>query len=162
VGVSALSLGLIAIGTGNGEVTSTLMQTLLERSESDLKETFAKYLALAIGLIYLGKGEQVEVILESLKAIPEPLQSFATILVDISAYAGTGNVLKIQQLLSLCSEHLEADAAAAAAEALKNAPPPSQVAQGAAAGTSSGAAAAEAKEKESKKDKKGYDLNNNI
>ena len=107
VGVSALALGLIAIGTANGEVTSTLMQTLLERSEAELKETFSKFLALAIGLIYLGKGEQVEVILESLKAIPEPLQSFATILVDVCAYAGTGNVLKIQQLLSICSEHIE-------------------------------------------------------
>jgi 26S proteasome regulatory subunit N1 len=107
VGVSALSLGLIAIGTANGEVTSTLMQTLLEKTEPELKETFSKFIALAIGLIYLGKGEQVEVILESLKAIPEPLQSFATILVDVCAYAGTGNVLKIQQLLSICSEHLE-------------------------------------------------------
>jgi 26S proteasome regulatory subunit N1 len=111
VGVSALALGLIAIGTANGEVTSTLMQTLLERSEAELKETFSKFLALAIGLIYLGKGEQVEVILESLKAIPEPLQSFAAILVDVCAYAGTGNVLKIQQLLSICSEHLESEPA---------------------------------------------------
>jgi len=110
VGVCALSLGLIAIGTANGEVTSTLMQTLLERTEVELKETFSKFLALAIGLIYLGKGEQVEVILESLKAIPEPLQSFASILVDICAYAGTGNVLKIQQMLSICSEHIEVDA----------------------------------------------------
>lgn len=107
VGVSALSLGLIAIGTANGEVTSTLIQTLLERNEVELKETFSKFLALAIGLIYLGKGEQVDVILESLKAIPEPLQSFATILVDVCAYAGTGNVLKIQQLLSICSEHID-------------------------------------------------------
>lgn len=111
VGVSALSLGLIAIGTANGEVTSTLIQTLLERNETELKETFSKFLALAIGLIYLGKGEQVDVILESLKAIPEPLQAFATILVDVCAYAGTGNVLKIQQLLSICSEHIETEPA---------------------------------------------------
>jgi len=41
-----------------------------------LKDKFSKFLALAIGLIYLGKGEQVEVIIESLKAIPEPLQAF--------------------------------------------------------------------------------------
>lgn len=108
-GVAALALGLIALGTANGEVTSTLMQTLLERSEQELKETFSKFLALAIGLIYMGKGEQVDVIIESLKAIPEPLQSFASILVDVCAYAGTGNVLKIQQLLSICSEHIEVE-----------------------------------------------------
>lgn len=54
VGVAALSLGLIAIGSADGDVTSTLMQTLLEKSEIELKDTFSKYLALSIGLIYLG------------------------------------------------------------------------------------------------------------
>lgn len=108
-GVTALSLGLIGVGSANGEITSTLMQTLLEKSEQELKETFAKFIALAIGLVYMGKGEQVDVILESLKAIPEPLQSLATILVDVCAYAGSGNVLKIQQLLSICSEHIEVE-----------------------------------------------------
>jgi 26S proteasome regulatory subunit N1 len=41
-----------------------------------------------------------------LKVVPEPLQSFATVLVDVCAYAGTGNVLKVQELLDICSEHL--------------------------------------------------------
>ncbi len=34
------------------------------------------------------------------------MQSFATVLVDVCAYAGTGNVLKVQELLDICSEHL--------------------------------------------------------
>ncbi len=54
IGVASLSLGLIAIGSADGDVTSTLMQTLLEKSEIELKDTFSKYLALSIGLIYLG------------------------------------------------------------------------------------------------------------
>ncbi len=145
IGVCALSLGLVSIGTANGEVMSTLMQTLLERSESDLKETFGKFIALAIGLVYLGKGEQVDVILESLKAIPEPLQSFASILVDVCAYAGTGNVLKIQQLLSICSEHIEADAAKAAEADAKS---------GAEANKDGAAAGAATTTKESKKESK--------
>jgi 26S proteasome regulatory subunit N1 len=32
----------------------------------------------------------------------------AEILVDVCAYAGTGNVLKVQQMLQACSEHPEA------------------------------------------------------
>jgi hypothetical protein len=39
-----------------------------------------------------------------LEVVPEPLRSFANILVEVCAYAGTGNVLKIQQLLHICSE----------------------------------------------------------
>ncbi len=55
----------------------------------------------------LGKGEAVEPMLESLKVITEPLRSFATVLVECCAYAGTGNVLKIQHMLHICSEHFE-------------------------------------------------------
>jgi 26S proteasome regulatory subunit N1 len=55
VGIASLALGLIAIGTANGDVTSTLMQTLLEKTEAELKDTFSKFIALAIGLVYLGK-----------------------------------------------------------------------------------------------------------
>lgn len=54
IGISSLALGLISIGSADGDITSTLMQTLLEKSEVQLKDTFSKYIALAIGLIYLG------------------------------------------------------------------------------------------------------------
>ena len=46
----------------------------------------------------------METILAALEVVPEPLRSFANILVEVCAYAGTGNVLKIQQLLHICSE----------------------------------------------------------
>ena len=55
----------------------------------------------------LGKGEAVEPMLESLKVINEPLRSFATVLVECCAYAGTGNVLKVQHMLHICSEHFD-------------------------------------------------------
>jgi 26S proteasome regulatory subunit N1 len=58
VGVASLSIGLVAIGTASGDVTSTLMQTLLEKTESELKDTFSKFIALAIGLVYLGKPKR--------------------------------------------------------------------------------------------------------
>lgn len=37
----------------------------------------------------------------------EPFRSFANTLVDVCAYAGSGNVLKVQQLLHICSEHFD-------------------------------------------------------
>lgn len=42
-----------------------------------------------------------------IQVIAEPVKSMAEILVDVCAYAGTGNVLKIQRLLHICSEHYE-------------------------------------------------------
>ncbi|KAJ8299161.1 hypothetical protein KUTeg_023221 [Tegillarca granosa] len=98
VGMASLSCGLISVGSCNGDVTSTILQTMMERSEADLKETYSKYLAL-------GKQDAVDATLVALEVISEPLKSMACTLVDVCAYAGTGNVLKIQHLLHICSEH---------------------------------------------------------
>ena len=111
IGVTALACGLIAVGSCNGEVTSTILQTLMEKSEkeSDMKESFAKFLPLGIGLCYLGKQDAAEATIAALEVIPEPFRQLAVTLVEICAYAGTGNVLKIQQMLHICSEHYEQD-----------------------------------------------------
>ena len=37
VGVTALAVGMIAVGSCNGEVTSTILQTLMEKSATDFK-----------------------------------------------------------------------------------------------------------------------------
>merc|ERR1719445_1983288 len=109
IGVTALAAGLFAVGSCNGEVTSTILQTLMEKSDADMKDTFAKFLPLGIGLCYLGKQDAAEATIAALEVIPEPFRQLAVTLVEICAYAGTGNVLKIQQLLHICSEHYEQD-----------------------------------------------------
>ena len=59
IGMAALSCGMISVGSCNGEVTSTILQTMMERSEADLKDTYSRYLALGLALAYLGKTSQV-------------------------------------------------------------------------------------------------------
>ncbi|XP_030748737.1 26S proteasome non-ATPase regulatory subunit 2 [Sitophilus oryzae] len=107
IGMAALACGMIAVGSGNSQVTTTIMQTLMEKSETELKDTYARFLPLAIGLCHLGKQESIDTIIAALQVIPEPFRSMATTMVDICAYAGTGNVLKVQHLLHICSEHYE-------------------------------------------------------
>ena len=46
IGVAALACGLISVGSMNGKVTEIIMQTIMEKSEQDLKDPFAKYLPL--------------------------------------------------------------------------------------------------------------------
>nr|NVI77547.1 regulatory particle non-ATPase 1 [Cucujiformia] len=108
IGMSALACGMIAVGSGNPQVSTTIMQTLMEKSETELKDTYARFLPLGLGLCHLGKQEGVDTIIAALEVIPEPFRSMATTMVDICAYAGTGNVLKVQHLLHICSEHYEA------------------------------------------------------
>lgn len=107
IGMAAIACGLVAIGTCNGDVTSAILQAMIERSETEIKETHARNLALGLGLIFLGKQEAAEATLEALKVVPEPLGKWASILLEVCAYAGTGNVLKIQEMLHICSEHFE-------------------------------------------------------
>jgi 26S proteasome regulatory subunit N1 len=104
---AALSLGLIFVGTCNGDIASTILQTLMERDEKALKETYARYMITALALLYVGKQEAAEATLETLKAIENPLAKQAGVLVESLAYAGTGNVLKVQQMLHECNDHLD-------------------------------------------------------
>jgi len=108
IGITALACGLICVGNCNEDVTTTLLQILMEKNgTNDLKDPFAKFLPLGIGLCYLGKQEQAEATVATLEVLEDPFKSMAMTMVDICAYAGTGNVLKIQSLLHICSEHFE-------------------------------------------------------
>ncbi|XP_051174132.1 26S proteasome non-ATPase regulatory subunit 2 [Leptopilina boulardi] len=107
IGVAGLALGMVAVGSCNAYVTTSIMHTLMEKSETDLKDTYARFLPLGLGLCFLGKQEAAEAIIAALEVVPEPFKSMSTTLVEVCAYAGTGNVLKIQHLLHICSEHYE-------------------------------------------------------
>ncbi|XP_016148259.1 26S proteasome non-ATPase regulatory subunit 2 [Sinocyclocheilus grahami] len=82
-GVTALACGMIAVGSCNGDVTSTILQTIMEKSEQELKDTFARWLPLGLGLNHLGKGEAIETTLAALQVVPEPFRSFSNTLVDL-------------------------------------------------------------------------------
>ena len=55
VSMAALACGMVAVGSCNDEVTSTLLQTLMEKSEAELKDSYAKFIALGLGLTYFGR-----------------------------------------------------------------------------------------------------------
>ncbi|CAD6194862.1 unnamed protein product [Caenorhabditis auriculariae] len=106
-GLTGLSLGLILVGTGDHTAAMEMLQTLMERSEAELADPNMRFLALGIALIFLGTQDKSEVFVETLRSLPEPFGPMMATLLDVCAYAGTGNVLKIQKLLHMCSEHYE-------------------------------------------------------
>jgi 26S proteasome regulatory subunit N1 len=110
-GLAALSLGFILIGSGrdSSEIVCELLTYLM--SGVDLKDANMRLVALGIGLIFLGKQNECdETVLEPLRALSDPFGKIASTLVDVCAYAGTGNVLKVQEMLHICSEHYEKEA----------------------------------------------------
>ena len=116
IGVTALALGQVYVGTCDGTVAEALITKLMSCEPKELIGPHAKNVALGLGLLFLGKQTEAEVTLATLGAIGGAFGKLASVLVEACAYAGTGNVLKIQKLLHMCSEHFE-DEVAAAAEA---------------------------------------------
>ncbi|KXT12085.1 hypothetical protein AC579_1851 [Pseudocercospora musae] len=106
--MAALSLGMVFVGTANSDVSETIIQTFLDEDRNkQLKDKWTRFMTLALALLYFGQQEEVDVILETLKAIEHPMSKPASVLAEICAWAGTGNVLKLQQLLHICNEHIE-------------------------------------------------------
>merc|ERR1712159_811359 len=109
VALASLSLGLIYVGTEEFSVAQSILQVLVMRGEDSAVKSncMSRFIGLALGLLYLGKQESIEVAMELVKGVPEPLQKQTAITLEGCAYAGTGNVLKVQQFLHLCGEHAE-------------------------------------------------------
>jgi len=55
VGLAGMACGMIAVGSCNPEATRAIVQTLMERSEADLRDTYSRFLPLSLGLIHLGQ-----------------------------------------------------------------------------------------------------------
>ncbi|ONK56006.1 uncharacterized protein A4U43_C10F3170 [Asparagus officinalis] len=104
---SAITLGLVYVGSCNEEIAQTIILAIMERSEAEMAEPLIRLLPVALGLLYLGKQESVEATAEVSKTFNEKIRKHCDVTLLSMAYAGTGNVLKVQKLLGYCAPHLE-------------------------------------------------------
>nr|VDD55533.1 unnamed protein product [Brassica oleracea] len=109
VAFAALSLGMVYVGSCSDEVAQSIMFALMDRNSAELGEALVRFLPLGLGLLYLGKQESVEATAEISKTLSEKIRKYCEMTLLSCAYAGTGNVLKVQELLDQCGEHLEKD-----------------------------------------------------
>lgn len=108
--MAALSLGLIFVGSAHSDVSEAIIQTFLDEDRTkQLKDKWTRFMALGLALLFFGQQEEVDVILETLKAIDHPMSKPTSVLAEVCAWAGTGAVLKLQQLLHICNDHIEDD-----------------------------------------------------
>ncbi|XP_047474955.1 26S proteasome non-ATPase regulatory subunit 2-like [Penaeus chinensis] len=107
VGITALACGMIAVGTTNQLVVEALVTTLLAKSETELKDTYARFISLGLALAYLGCQDKCEVVLSCIENLPAPFRQMTATLIEVCAYAGTGNVLKVQEMLHICTDHYD-------------------------------------------------------
>eukprot|EP00578_Thalassiosira_sp_NH16_P013993 CAMPEP_0181124866 /NCGR_PEP_ID=MMETSP1071-20121207/26727_1 /TAXON_ID=35127 /ORGANISM="Thalassiosira sp., Strain NH16" /LENGTH=955 /DNA_ID=CAMNT_0023210235 /DNA_START=74 /DNA_END=2941 /DNA_ORIENTATION=+ len=110
VSLAGLALGMIYVGKCDDAAGGTIVQRLMEASDEELDHSHAKFLCLGLGLLFLGRMEKAEAMIEALRTIEHKISKLAAIVLETCAYAGSGNVLKVQEMLHQCAEHLEEDA----------------------------------------------------
>lgn len=110
VSLAGLALGMIFVGKCDDNVGGTIIQRLMEASDEELDHSHARYLCLGLALLFLGQLEKVEGMIEAVRTIEHKISKYAVLLLETCAYAGSGNVLKVQEMLHQCAEHLTEDA----------------------------------------------------
>jgi 26S proteasome regulatory subunit N1 len=112
--LASLSLGYIFVGTGKADIAENIIQGLMDRydnaKEEDqkvVKDSMSRFACLGLGLLFLGKQEEADITMDALAAVPGQIGKYAQFTVETCAYAGSGNVMKVQKLLGVCAEHLE-------------------------------------------------------
>jgi 26S proteasome regulatory subunit N1 len=84
--LAALSLGAVFVGTGNNSVAETICNALIcERSDVQLRNTMTRFACLGLGLVFLGRQDCCEAILEACRAMPEVCRDYATMTVRFSS-----------------------------------------------------------------------------
>lgn len=106
--MAAVSLGLIFVGSSNHQVAEAIASQMMDdERQKQLKDKWARFMALGLALLYFGRQEDVDVILDILKAIDHPMAAPTATLASVCAWAGTGTVLKLQELLHICNDQVE-------------------------------------------------------
>lgn len=106
--IAALALGFVYVGSGDGDISRTILQTMMEREVDQLNNKWSRYLGLGLALLYLGQQDSTEsadATIETLKAIEHTLGKQTLVMLESCLFAGSGNVLKIQSMLHHCSDH---------------------------------------------------------
>ncbi|KAI5714287.1 hypothetical protein M8J76_014298 [Diaphorina citri] len=150
VAFAAVAASLIYVGTGYHEVASAILQTLIELPVSELQDGhYSRFLPLALAITYLGKKDAIDTTLAALEVLPDPFRSMAKMMLKMCAYAGSGDVLVVQEFLHVCSEHYSPTTSSAKEETSATGTATSATAGGSTESTP----AAAANDKKEKKDK---------
>ena len=109
--MAAVSLSLIYVGSGNPDIARAIVSTLVERQQSGAgaggleASSFRNFFAVALGILFLGLQDASDALGKEIQTqVTGPLGEYLKIVLETCAYAGTGDVLKVQQLLHLIAE----------------------------------------------------------
>ncbi len=124
VAMSALALSMVYVGHCREDLATPFVAALLKgavdksktTAPKDLKkaeeardkvqgEPLFRFLGLALGILFLGKKNEVAPVLKQLEAMEGPMAKYVQLTVETCAYAGSGDVDTVHKLMQICGEH---------------------------------------------------------
>jgi len=106
---AVLSLGLVFVGTAREDISGTVVESFLDRSETDLKDSTVRLMALGFGLLFLNRGSDVEPALIALSVIEHPIKKYLELTVTSCAYVGQASPIEIQKYLTVLLDHFDTE-----------------------------------------------------
>lgn len=108
---ASLACGMICITSCNSEVCTAILTKLVDWREQDtLKSPHTILAVLGLGFCYLGRKDDIQTTTETLEVFAEPFSSISKCILSLCAFAGTGDVFMIQELINNCEENMEDEA----------------------------------------------------
>jgi 26S proteasome regulatory subunit N1 len=104
---AALALSMINVSSCDEEVINLLLGPLIQFEPEMLNTKEARYFGLALALNFFGQQSEIETIIETMGCVEHPIGKETQLLIEISAYAGSGNMLKIQEMFNRAIPHKE-------------------------------------------------------
>lgn len=104
IGIASISCGLVASSSLNGHVISTLIEYLSNKNLK-LSTKTTRNIIHAIGLCVMGKPNHVSMLSSVSEVIKSKyVRQYLKICIEVCAYVGSSNILKIQELIKVCTE----------------------------------------------------------
>ncbi|KAJ8936002.1 hypothetical protein NQ318_009682, partial [Aromia moschata] len=108
IGIASLAVGMVSLGKYDNEVSNTILNKIIELNNTDvLKSSYMRLASLGMSLCYFGARDAIEVPTEAMNVLEEPFKTAIQTILLMCAYAGTGDVLIIQELLHIVGEKVE-------------------------------------------------------
>ncbi|CAI9103823.1 OLC1v1002391C1 [Oldenlandia corymbosa var. corymbosa] len=104
IAFAGLSLGLVYLGSCNKQISRAITHALMH---AEFKHHLTRLLPLALGLLFLGQQELATDAFDKLYSLRKEVRKYCEITLLSCAYAGTGNVLKIQEFVGQCTRRKE-------------------------------------------------------
>lgn len=106
-GIACLACGMVATGTCNAEVSQAILTKLVDWRDNELlRSTHLLIAVLGLGICYMGRKDAIDASIETLEVFREPFCSISKTILHMCSYAGTGDVLIVQEFLGNCGERI--------------------------------------------------------